>query len=340
MVTPASDDLGERVALFVLSGETVRHAADVFGVSVASEVTWTERHRATGSAAARPMGGRRRDVMAPGRGSALARLAGHPSLALRALQAELTERGVVVSCGAVWHVRARRSPQPQKDCSASEVHRPEIARKRARRRRHQDRIDPAHDQTWVKTDMTPCAAGHRAASAWRDATRTATGARRPSAPRCVSTLSRPPVSSTDRSTAKASPPGSNTPRSRRSGPAPSSSSTIPAATRDVRYAPRSETPGRICSSCRPAHPTSTPSKWSSPRSRPCSGKPMNAASKPQGEGSEPSSILSHPSCAKPTFGMPAMFQCEADRLWLFSPGIWWIGSRIDRSGSEVLTLQV
>ena len=143
MVTPASDDLGERVALFVLSGETVRHAADVFGVSVASEVTWTERHRATGSAAARPMGGRRRDVMAPGRGSALARLAGHPSPALRALQAELTERGVVVSCGAVWHVRARRSPQPQKDCSASEVHRPEIARKRARRRRYQDRIDPA-----------------------------------------------------------------------------------------------------------------------------------------------------------------------------------------------------
>jgi transposase len=67
MVTPSSHDLGERVALFVLSGETVRHAADVFGVSVASVVTWTERRQATGSAAAKPMGGRRREMMAPGR---------------------------------------------------------------------------------------------------------------------------------------------------------------------------------------------------------------------------------------------------------------------------------
>ncbi len=83
MGTPASDDPGERVALFVLSGETVRHAADVFGVSMASVVTWTERRQATGSAAARPMGVRRCDVMAPGRGSALARLAGHLACPLK-----------------------------------------------------------------------------------------------------------------------------------------------------------------------------------------------------------------------------------------------------------------
>lgn len=103
MVKPYSDDLRERVALFVISGETVRHAAEVFRVSVASVVKWTQRHRATGSAAARPMGGRRHDVMAEGRDYALARLAEHPSLALRALQAELAARGVVVSYGAVWH---------------------------------------------------------------------------------------------------------------------------------------------------------------------------------------------------------------------------------------------
>lgn len=103
MVKPYSDDLRERVALFVLSGETVRHAAEVFRVSVASAVKWTQRHRATGSAAARPMGGRRHDVMAAGRDYALARLTEHPSLALRALQAELATRGVAVSYGAVWH---------------------------------------------------------------------------------------------------------------------------------------------------------------------------------------------------------------------------------------------
>lgn len=103
MVKPYSDDLRERVALFVLSGETVRHAAEVFRVSVASVVKWTQRHRETGTAAAKAMGGRRHDVMAAGRDYALARLAEHPSLALRALQAELADRGVVVSYGAVWH---------------------------------------------------------------------------------------------------------------------------------------------------------------------------------------------------------------------------------------------
>lgn len=103
MVKPYSDDLRERVALFVMSGETVRHAAEVFRVSVASVVKWTRRHRETGTAAARPMGGRRRDVMAEGRDYALARLAEHPSLTLRALQAELAARGVKVSYGAVWH---------------------------------------------------------------------------------------------------------------------------------------------------------------------------------------------------------------------------------------------
>ena len=103
MVKPYSDDLRERVALFVLSGATVRHAAEVFRVSVASAVKWTQRRRATGSAAAKAMGGRRHDVMAAGRDYALARLAGHPSLALRALQVELAARGVKVSYGAVWH---------------------------------------------------------------------------------------------------------------------------------------------------------------------------------------------------------------------------------------------
>ena len=102
MVKPYSDDLRERVALFVLSGETVRHAAEVFRVSVASAVKWTQRRRTTGTAAARAMGGRRRDVMAAGRDYALARLAGHPSLALRALQAELAERGVKGVIAESW----------------------------------------------------------------------------------------------------------------------------------------------------------------------------------------------------------------------------------------------
>ena len=142
MVKPCSNDLRERVALFVLSGETVRHAAEVFRVSVASAVKWAQRHRETGSAAARAMGGRRHDVMAGGRDHALAQLAAHPSLSLRALQAELAARGVTVSDGAVWHFVHSEGLSFKKSALASEIHRPDVARRRERWRRHQGRIDP------------------------------------------------------------------------------------------------------------------------------------------------------------------------------------------------------
>lgn len=102
MARPLSKDLRERVVARVVAGETVRSVATVFGVSVSSVVKWSQRWRATGSAAARPMGGRRRDAMAPARDHALARLAEQPSLPLRQLQAELAERGVKVSYGALW----------------------------------------------------------------------------------------------------------------------------------------------------------------------------------------------------------------------------------------------
>lgn len=103
MARPLSNDLRDRVVARVSAGETVRAVAAVFGVSVSSVVKWSQRWRATGSAAARPMGGRRRDAMAPGREHALARLAEQPSLPLRQLQAELAARGVRVSYGALWN---------------------------------------------------------------------------------------------------------------------------------------------------------------------------------------------------------------------------------------------
>ena len=102
MVKPYSDDLRERVVGFVRSGGTVRQAAAVFGIGASSAVKWSERQRATGSVSPKPMGGRRRDAMASGRDYALTRLAEHPSLSLRALQAELAGRGVRVSYGALW----------------------------------------------------------------------------------------------------------------------------------------------------------------------------------------------------------------------------------------------
>src|SRR5437773_706379 len=83
-------------------GRTCRATARLFGVSVASVVKWSQRFRATGSAAAYWMGGHRPRVLAGERDWLLARLAEKPDLTLRALVAELVERGVPASYGALW----------------------------------------------------------------------------------------------------------------------------------------------------------------------------------------------------------------------------------------------
>jgi len=74
----------------------------LFGVSVASVVKWSQRFRATGSAAAYRMGGHRPRSLRGERGWLLDRLAAKPDLTLRALVSELAERGITTSYGAVW----------------------------------------------------------------------------------------------------------------------------------------------------------------------------------------------------------------------------------------------
>jgi len=66
-------------------------------------VKWSQRYRATGSAAARPIGGNRPYVLASERDWLLARLAEQQDITLRALLVELAERGIKVSYYAVWH---------------------------------------------------------------------------------------------------------------------------------------------------------------------------------------------------------------------------------------------
>jgi transposase len=97
-------DLRERVVAAVAAGESCRAVAATFTVSVASVVKWSQRYRATGSAAARPIGGNRPYVLASERGWLLTRLAEQPDITLRALLVELAERGIKVSYYAVWHV--------------------------------------------------------------------------------------------------------------------------------------------------------------------------------------------------------------------------------------------
>jgi len=102
MTRPYSDDLRARVAAAVVSGQTCRTAAGLFGVSIAAAAKWSARLRAEGSAAAKPMGGARRAVLAGERAWLLERIAAVPDLTLRAIKAELAVRGTVVGLWAVW----------------------------------------------------------------------------------------------------------------------------------------------------------------------------------------------------------------------------------------------
>jgi transposase len=103
MARAYSLDLRERVVAAVAAGESCRAVASSFSVSVASVVKWSQRFRKEGSAAARRMGGNRPYVLAGERAWLLGRLAEKPDVTLRALVAELSERGIVVSYYAVWH---------------------------------------------------------------------------------------------------------------------------------------------------------------------------------------------------------------------------------------------
>jgi transposase len=125
---------------------------------MASVVKWSQRFRTTGRAAAKPMGGHRRRVLLGERDWLLARIAEKPDLTLRAVLAELTGRGMVVSYGAVWSYFAsegitfKKKPARQRAGSAR--------RRPAARpwKQHQGRLDPKRlvflDETWAKTNMT------------------------------------------------------------------------------------------------------------------------------------------------------------------------------------------
>jgi putative transposase len=71
-------------------------------VSESVAVKWLQRLDRTGSVKPGRMGGHRRPALEGERAWVLARIAEKPDLTLRALSAELAERGVKASHNAVW----------------------------------------------------------------------------------------------------------------------------------------------------------------------------------------------------------------------------------------------
>lgn len=104
MGRPYSLDLRELVVAAVRSGMSRREAAEHFSIGISTSIRWTRRAHETGSPAAFAMGGKRPFALASERVWVLARLAAKPDITLRALLAELRDRGVVVSYYAVWNL--------------------------------------------------------------------------------------------------------------------------------------------------------------------------------------------------------------------------------------------
>ena len=117
------------------AGRSCRATAALFGVSVASVVKWSQRFRATGSAAAYKMGGWRQLLLKSEREWLLARIAEKPDLTLRAVVAELARRGLAASYGAVWRFFAREGITFKK----------KPARRRARPRRRRPPAGPVEE---------------------------------------------------------------------------------------------------------------------------------------------------------------------------------------------------
>jgi transposase len=104
MARPYSNDLRERVALAVASGRTCREVAALFQVSVASVVKWSQRYRATGTAAAAKMGGYRKRLLEPHRELVLEQMAARPDMTIRDLVAELAAHGINTTVVTAWRM--------------------------------------------------------------------------------------------------------------------------------------------------------------------------------------------------------------------------------------------
>ena len=102
MARPYSMDLRERAVARVQAGESVRGVAQALSLSPSSVVKWSQRFRATGSAAAGKMGGHRPRLLAGEYAAFLRERIAQGDFTLRGLVAELAGRGLKLDYRTVW----------------------------------------------------------------------------------------------------------------------------------------------------------------------------------------------------------------------------------------------
>ena len=108
MARAYSEDLRVRLVEIVESGRSARSTAKLLRVSASSAIKWVQRWRLSGSVAANPVRGHRRQVLDAHAAWLLKLIEAQPDLTLEEIRDLLDKRGVHISIGTVWNFFDRR----------------------------------------------------------------------------------------------------------------------------------------------------------------------------------------------------------------------------------------
>jgi transposase len=138
-----SADLRGLFCRYLNEGMSSLAAGRVVGVSANTVAKWAQRRRATGSVAARKVGGGKPVLLEAEPDWLVMRIEQKKNLTLHELLAELRkERGVVVCCDTLWRFLKRCGKTFKKTFFAKEQDRPDVVCRRKRWHWAQRWIDP------------------------------------------------------------------------------------------------------------------------------------------------------------------------------------------------------
>jgi transposase len=158
MPKPYSQDLRDRVVRAVEMGASCHEAAATFEIGVSSAIRRVARWRGTGSAAAKPMGGKRSPLDAH-KAWLLDLIVAEPDLTLQEIRGRLRARGIEVGASSVWRFCDRHDITfKKKSLHAAEQEREDVRTARAGWKEVQPQLDPTKlvfiDETGTSTNMT------------------------------------------------------------------------------------------------------------------------------------------------------------------------------------------
>ena len=158
MGKPYSDDLRVRVVAAMEGGGNCRAVGARFGIAPSTAGNWHRLYRRTQSYSARPMGGDHRSKLVEHQARVAELLSGTCDLRLADVQADLAERGVLVSWSTVRRTVKRLGLRLKKTIFATEQGRPDVALARQRWAAAQAGLDFTSlvfvDETGTNTAMT------------------------------------------------------------------------------------------------------------------------------------------------------------------------------------------